>query len=39
MVVSSCERTAVVVNVLADASSSVEADETVSTMSPMADSN
>jgi len=36
---SSCERTAVVVKVRADASSSVEADETVSTISPMADSN
>jgi hypothetical protein len=39
MVASSCERVAVVVNVSAEASSSVEADDTVSTISPTADSN
>src|SRR5664279_3900425 len=38
MVVSSCERAAVEVSVLAEASSSVDADDTVSTISPTADS-
>jgi outer membrane murein-binding lipoprotein Lpp len=39
MVVTSCARSAVDVSVPADASSSVEADETVSTISPTAASN
>jgi hypothetical protein len=38
IVVSSCDRSAVAVSVEADASSSVEADDTVSMISPTADS-
>ena len=38
IVVSSCDRSAVVVSVEAEASSSVEADDTVSTISPTASS-
>lgn len=39
VVVNSCDRSAITVSVVAEASSSVEADETVSTISPTAASN